>query len=104
MESKKACYMHAFLFLLLSPQGRELLRCSCVLDRYDGGCCPPQGRELLLEMVKVPKFSKKMLLSPTGAQVVTMKFKKDGKVYELRSPAGARVVTTTLTMMTQSVR
>lgn len=45
-----------------------------------------------------------LLLSPTGAQVVTMKFKKDGKVYELRSPAGARVVTTTLTMMTQSVR
>lgn len=47
MESKKACYMHAFLFLLLSPQGRELLRCGCVLDRYDGGCCPLQGRELV---------------------------------------------------------
>lgn len=41
------------------------------------------------------------LLSPAGAQVVTMKFKKDGKVYELRSPAGARVGTRMqkLTMM-----
>ena len=51
MESKKACYMHAFLFLLLSPQGRELLRCGCVLDRYDGGCCTPQGRELVLIVI-----------------------------------------------------
>ena len=57
---------------LLSPAGaRAVTRMNTRRRSVERGCCPPQGRELLRDVMRIFVRNILALLSPAGARVVT---------------------------------